>query len=237
MAINAFIIDGESSADFGLLASCLETYSSSERSVTSVSVPGRSGDVHIDNGRFNNIEVPYEIIYGPGMTGQIDGLNDWLTSLMTGYHKIEDTIHTDWYRMGRVSEAVDWEVRLHRMGRATVTFDCAPQKWLKSGDVPLDCTSGRSIFNPTRKEAKPLIRVTGTGTIMVGNRVITVTEAGTSYIDIDCDMHNAYEGSANRNSNITVTGDQWPVLRASGTTGITNTGFTSVIVYPRWYIV
>ena len=117
-----------------------------------------------------------------------------------------------------------------RMGTVVVSFDCKPQRWLKTGENWVPVTSG--IFNPTNQKAKPVIRIFGTGTIMIGSKTITVNTAGTSYIDFDCETLDASEGAYNRNSNIEI--DFQDLSLNPGNNGITLNGVTAQIK-PRWW--
>ena len=96
-------------------------------------------------------------------------------------------------------------------------------------------TASGTISNPTLFEAKPLIRVYGTGKLEVGSETITISKGATEYIDIDCDIQDCYEGSENRNGLVTLT--DFPTL-ASGDTGIKlGSGITKVEITPRWWTV
>ena len=53
--MNAFQFNGRSSSEFGVYISGGGTYNAPERDVEFMAMPGRSGDLLIDNGRFKNI--------------------------------------------------------------------------------------------------------------------------------------------------------------------------------------
>ena len=89
---------------------------------------------------------------------------------------------------------------------------------------------------PTLYEAKPLIRVYGTGTVTVGSISVQITQS-TDYTDIDCDIQNAYRGLTSRNAYMKLlTNNKFPTLPA-GSTGITYTGFSRVDIMPRWWTI
>ena len=66
-------------------------------------------------------------------------------------------------------------------------FDCKPQRFLVSGENPVVFTGNGTITNPTDFESSPLIRVTGNGTIAIGEngeyRFIVSNNIGTIWID------------------------------------------------------
>ena len=127
---------------------------------------------------------------------------------------------------------VEWDAVANRYGEVDLTFNCQPQRWLTSGEVMSEVATGATLTNPTGFNARPLLRVYGTGTLNIGNQVITVTTAGNEYIDIDCEIMEAFEGSISRNSNVTLPDE---VYITAGDTTITFTGLTKVEIKPRWW--
>lgn len=97
------------------------------------------------------------------------------------------------------------------------------------------------IYNPTRFEAKPLLKVTGYGTLGVGDRSVIITGTAGQEIYIDCEIMEAWQMSGTaiipRNDYVQYVGNQFPVL-ASGVNGISMSGnITRVEVTPRWWII
>ena len=91
------------------------------------------------------------------------------------------------------------------------------------------------IANPTLFEAKPLLRIYGTGQLQIGTGLLTIDTAGTEYIDIDCDVMDCYEGFANRNGNVTIS--KWPTF-TPGNNIIAfpnDSNITQVYITPRWW--
>lgn len=226
-------IDGRSTEDFNTWISGGGTFDSPERDVELVSVPGRNGDLAIDNGRFNNIEVEYECFISKDLEYNIHALRSYLGSL-TGYKVLEDTYHPEVYRLALFTSGVKVKPTTRNLaGEFTLTFNCKPQRCFKSGKDPIEYTQDGTIVNFTNFDARPLIRVYGTGTFGVGEDTITITQAN-EYTDIDCDLMDAYKGSVNCNSNIVLNSGKFPTL-PSGESGISLDGVDKVIVYPRWF--
>ena len=59
--IHDFSFNGKSLFDFGVIVTNSPEWVVPQRDVTSVSIPGRSGDLIIDNGRYNNLSIPYAV--------------------------------------------------------------------------------------------------------------------------------------------------------------------------------
>lgn len=91
------------------------------------------------------------------------------------------------------------------------------------------------MINPTMQTARPLIRVYGYGTVVVGEETITIAQYNKPYVDIDCDVMDCYYNADNLNAYVSFQSHEFPTLHA-GITGITYSGsITKVEVMPRWW--
>ena len=232
------IFDGKSTQDFGVWISGTGTWGSPERDVTHISIPGRDGDLTIDNKRFQNISVVYPAFIAKGFRDRFDDFRAYMVS-RPGYHRLEDSYHPDEYRMAEFYQALEPEVgTLNRFGSFDLEFYCKPQRWLKSGEkVTAETTfaSSGQVFNPTLFSSKPLLRVYGTGSVKIGSETLTIINADV-YTDIDCDLMDAFKGSTNCNGNIRLSSGSFPVLKP-GYTGITLNGVTKVEITPKWFTI
>lgn len=230
--INYLTFAGKNLREFGLYVNGTYTFSSPERSIQRIVVPGRNGTLTIDNDRFENIDVTYAAFIINGFRANIAGLRNYL-STAAGYRRLEESYHPEEYRMARFVSGLQVEATpALQEGNFTLTFDCMPQRYLKTGEIPVEYTANGSIYNRTLQDAKPLLRVWGNGTVGIGDATLTISET-TAYTDIDCESMDAYYGATNRNSNISGT---FPVLKP-GTNGIAlGTGITKLQITPRWWI-
>lgn len=223
----------KSSKDFGVYISGLNTYNAPERDVEVLSIPGRNGDLTIDNGRYKNIVVSYPAFIYDKFDQNIEGLRNYLLS-QSGYKRLEDTYHPDEFRMARLkgdfsAKVVDWL----EAGEFNLDFDCYPQRFLKSGEQAIEFTAAGSIHNEYMP-SKPLIRAYGTGSFTISGVSVQITTAS-EYTDIDCDLMEAYKGSTNCNGNIVLTNGAFPVLN-QGDNSIGISGLTKIEIRPRWWI-
>lgn len=234
MGLNYFMIDGVSSLDFGVVISNAAVFNAPSRAFESVNVPGRNGAILFDEGYYENVTVSYEAsLLNKGVN--LDGFRAWLMSF-TSYHRIEDTYHSEEYRIGIPDGG--FEATMNEQlaaGTFKVQFNCKPQRFLKSGELFTRYTSGATLFNPTHFTSKPMIRVYGAGDIGIGEDTVTIKKNDLEYIDLDCDLCDATCGSTNANIYVTLSGDDYPALKA-GKTGITlGNGITAVEIAPRWW--
>lgn len=228
---NELVFAGTNLIEYGVRqVDSIDAWAKPLRKVTKVVVPGRNGDLLMDEGAFENVVVPFKLIIPMNFRENYLALSAWMSGF-GDYQRLEFSGDPNVYRMARFqSDLNPIASAFIRMGTVTVSFDCKPQRWLKSGENWVPVTSG--IFNPTHQKAKPVIRIFGTGTIMIGSKTITVNTAGTEYIDFDCETLDASEGAYNRNSNIEI--DFQDLSLNPGNNGITLNGVTAQIK-PRWW--
>lgn len=230
------IYNGESSADYDLLVGAQNTFNAPKRSVTKYTIPGRNGDLIKDNGCFENISVAYTIVCKNRFESLADSISAWLKS-PTSYCRLEDSHHPEYYRMGLVTDAITYTTgTLNHSAKATVTFDCKPQKWLTEGERVEKFTSAGTIFNPTKFASKPLIKVYGNGqsTLKIGDYSMSLNLQ--AYVTIDSELMDCTRGNMNMNSYV-VLASGFPELK-SGMNLITFTGgIKSIEITGRWWTI
>jgi phage-related protein len=94
-------------------------------------------------------------------------------------------------------------------------------------------------YNPTPFDAKPLIKVTGTGTLGIGEYILTITGSASQTLYIDCETMEIYtlEGTVptGASSLVSINKNDFPVLEP-GTNNISvGSGITAVTITPRWW--
>ena len=186
---HSLIFGGVNSADFNVYISGGGTFSAPQRDVEIISVPGRNGDLIIDNGKWNNIEVRYPAFIPSGFEYNIEAFRSAICR-KTGYQKLEDTYHPDEYRMAMLSAGVDPSTRfMNRSASLELLFNCKPQRFLKVGDEPIQIlipfvSAGKieSHYIPAYEDGKLEFEVhcvpTDTLTVVVKEYDSTGTETG-----------------------------------------------------------
>lgn len=228
-----FIYDGVDSRDFGIYAFRREQDSAPSRVYDQMAIPGLSGTVLIDGRRYNNGSVSYGCVIPERGEKHLEDFRDFVMS-RTGYNRLEDTFHKDEFYQAAVLDGFNAEQ--DSTGQAVkfvMTFSRKPQRFLKSGEIEETFNTRGTIYNPTYQPSRPLIRAYGTGTLGIGGVTITISGTG-SYVDIDCEIMECYQGATSRNADVELSGLDYPRL-LPGSNGITMSGISSVIVTPRWY--
>ncbi len=129
--LRSFYIDGESSADYGLLITGEAVWDAAAYDYEFVQIPGRSGDLVLDNGRFNNITVTYPCVLRD--LSKMCAVRSWLMS-KRGYCRITDDYNPSEFRMGVVIDGLSVDPFNAKAGRFTVSFNCKPQRYLATAD-------------------------------------------------------------------------------------------------------
>ena len=229
-----FIFAGKSSLDFRVRISGNGTHHAPERHIETVIVPGRNGDLTISDERFGTVDQSYDGFIVDDFMDNYSGLVNWLLS-HRGNQRLEDSYHPDEFRMATFAGPIDPETVMDEAGKFTLTFKCQPQRYLKIGERATVIGAGvtMNLRNPSLMEALPLIRVTGNGTFTINGDSVTVANS-TGTITIDSDLQDCYEGTENRNQNVTFSAGVYPALRTGNNTIAVPAGMTVSIV-PRWW--
>lgn len=232
---HGIIFDGISSQDKEIVIYGGDVDEIAERDVKTVTIPGRNGVLHFDNGRWGERDQKY-LAYLPGdnYPARIAYARTVFGRRGKGYKRLEDTFNPDVFSLASFKDAMRPESMAFRtMGLTELSFSCRPERFLRTGEQVITASGAITLANPTGLPAKPLIRVYGTGGVLtVGGEVITISTID-GYVDLDSDTCDAFKGTTNCNANITL--GAFPVLD-EGTTGISWTGgITSVEITTRWW--
>lgn len=175
----AFMFDGESSRKYGVYISGEAVYNAPERDVEMITIPNRNGTFVLDKGRFNNIEVRYPAgIFADteeNFAKAVSDLRNFLCS-RKGYCKLTDEYNPDEYRMAVYKRGLEVTPANRKAGQFEIVFDCKPQRYLQTGEIPLTIESGKKIINPTLFEASPMLEIEGYGTIDFNGYEITIND-------------------------------------------------------------
>ena len=240
------LIDGKPTKDFGVYLSGDGTFKAAEKNLEEFTIPGRNGTFHYKSDTYKNVIVPYDCFIFKDFKRNVAALRSFLLS-REGYVRIEDTHHPDEFRMGIYHEEFAPDVFDDlTAAQFTLNFDCKPERWLKSGERPIEFTSNGNLYNPTYFTAKPLIRAYGTAGVVGDFNIFTpsttngikVLIPSEGYIDIDCETQEAYVGTTSYNSNVSYHVANVKRELSSIVPGLNRVGFlnlTKLVITPRWW--
>jgi len=186
------------SADYGIYISGDGVYNAPERDVEFVSVPGRNGDIAMDQGRYNNITVTYPAgTFAKTQEEFREKLSDFRNAILSqkGYQRLEDTYHPEEFRMAVYTAGLEVDpVNYNQAGEFELTFNCKPQRWLTVGALPIPVDSGDVLQNPTVFDSSPLLEVEGYGTVSFNGFDIELDNSPLGTVDL---IPRRYYSSAN----------------------------------------
>lgn len=177
---NSLTFAGVNSLDFGIYITGEAVYNAPTRSVEAVAIPGRDGDLIIDNGRFENIEVTYPAgTFGDDQTSFAERVRNFRNAVASkrGYQRLTDTYNPSEYRLGLFVNGIEVEPVGHgRAGEFELVFNCKPFRYLTSGETAITITSPAELTNPTLFDSMPLLAVDGYGDIQLGDYSISIVD-------------------------------------------------------------
>ena len=184
--------NGQKSTDLGLTVERIPNSNRPARKYDRYSVPGRNGDIFVFQDAWENIEQSYEICWKgtPVDTGY--SIAEWLFG-SSGYQMLTDSYDPLHYRNAVFLGPYDVENTLMRYGRATITFDCDPRRFLNSGltwiniDKWIYPNPGTQVVNPTPFPGLPVFELTcSTNGCRLFSTGTTLNISKTGSFVIDC---------------------------------------------------
>ena len=219
--------------EFKIYVTNAGVYSTPARNYDSISVAGRSGNLLIENNKFNNVEYRYPIVIYEDFNANFSALKSFLLS-QAGYQRLTDTFYPNEFYLATFKKFDDINQPYLNgdKGSCVLVFERKPQRYLKSGEKKLTFNAAGSLKNPTLFEALPFITVYGSGTLTI-NGISVVINTEYAHLDIDCELQEVLQTEGNLD--ITLTNGEFPSL-IKGINNISFTGLSKVEITPRWYL-
>lgn len=185
--------NGTSSDSIGVIVERYPSRYIPTRRFTEQAVAGRNGSVLLLDESFPNVIQEYEVYLSAESLGLPDVASAcaaWLCE-PKGYATLSDSYDSTVTREAYLVDGFNVENALNKFGRCTISFSCKPQKWLVNGQT---ASTALTVVNPTVFDARPLLKVSGSGTIEINDVEIEVLEAVSDFY-IDCETMNADDNS------------------------------------------
>ena len=232
--MNYLIYDGVDSREYGVFVSFQDIDAIPERDVEEYNISGRNGALTIDKGGYKILDHVYWIIgYGDNYRQFRAYLNEM--SRHAGYHRLEDSFEPEEYYSARINGKIDvFSWRNRDMARCELRFIRDPRRFLVSGEEAIALDEAGIVLNPTTCAANPIIKVTGNGTLTIGDQNVVISDAFAETV-IDCERQDCYSGQFNANYAVSFEDGKFPELYA-GENEVSWTGaITAVEITPRWW--
>jgi phage-related protein len=240
-------VGGVLSTDYNIFVLGVDDANIPVRDYSVYSIPGRSRDLHYDNGRFENIDRTYHL-YARAIdsVSAEDAVMAFCAELMQlkGYQRISDSIHPDYFKLGEFRGGVEPRFYPREDGvRFDLTFDCDARKYLTSGESETDITNtgsgtwqSKTLANPGTLPARPLVifsDMTSTNCAINYDNQYVMVDKYSGTLVFDCELGDAYDRTSHANLNSYISRGSLLELQPGSNSISVKTGATIKII-PRW---
>ena len=226
------------STDFDLFVAEKGSYIGACRDIQKISIPGKNGDLIIDNGKYNNVKVSYKLsVINKTFTsfGELTRkIKAWLCK-STNYYVLTDSYEPEYFRYASFDGEINPQQEFLQGGNISINFDCKPFKYSFQGQEIVQLNSPGTITNPEEFPSKPLIKIYGNGniTLNINNDSFNLKNIN-EFITLDFDLLMAYKNLENLNKNVSGT-DMTSFDFKPGDNQISWNGSVAKIeIIPRW---
>lgn len=228
--MNYFMFKGINSKEFsGLVVNTLPPITKASKRVETQQIDGVDGEIIT--------ELGYSA-YDKDITITLTKLKnlDEIMAWLNGEGELVTSLEPDKVYKARIIKEIDYE-RVYSMKSATITFRVQPFKYELDENAVTLTQSGKSVTNQGLETSKPIMTITGSGTVELsinGNKVFKYTfPANETEVVIDSEKQDAYLGTVLKNRNMS---GEFPVLQSGDNTITWDGTVTSIVVEPksRW---
>lgn len=220
---------------FGVRLQSPVTFDAPVPRVNTVTVAGRNGDLKFFDGSYENVigNANCFALEESRVDEALNAISKWMFTSF-GYHRLETSNEPDYFRLANLSAGLNNDIRRRILAPFTLSFDCKPQKFLKSGERTKIITKSGTVIRNQGFPAKPLITIYGSGTakLQIGDYPVEINTL-TDRMTLDCDTQNAYKGPTNENMHIHA--DSFPILDMGENEISWTGGIERVEIVPRWW--
>ena len=127
---------------------------------------------------------------------------------------------------------------INKYGRCKISFDCAPQSFLKTGENPILMEQIGVVHNPTKKVSLPIIKLIGYGNggVIIGSKKVEIKSiGGTLYLDCETEHAYTFFDGAMTNENKNIYAKYFPRLDLGDNSVTWYGGIQKVEIIPRWW--
>lgn len=173
---------------WGITVDSSKTWNKPARDREIVHVAGRNGDLILDRGNWENVEIEYNCHIDSSFAATFEEFILWLSSNLA-YAELYDSHHPDVYREAFPEFEIDPTTTFtDQTGNFTITFNAKPQQFINDGVdriVTADFTTedaGGHLPNPESWESSPTMTVFGATN---GAKIEIESAAGTYLFEIE----------------------------------------------------
>lgn len=223
-----FKFNGIDSRSLGIRVTRMPETVRAEKRIESLTVPGRSGAIHTDEGAYESYDRTMECAII--RRDKLDKIAAWLQ----GSGEIIFSTEPDKIYHVTISNKISIAQMMRTFQKFQVTMDCQPFKYsVSSRQNVMELTEAMNILNVGTVYSEPTITVYGTGdiTLTINGQPFPLYDVDGS-ITIDSDAMEVYKGTANQNNKY---GSMYFPRLEVGDNSISWVGtVTKVEIIPKW---
>lgn len=233
---NQFVYNGKRSYDdMCLIITETPPFVVAERDISFVSIPGKSGDLIEDNGRYKNVTSSYTVAILPdpfNLPFLVRKIAAWLGA-PGGYFILSDTYDPNYFRYAKYSGNINVADILLKIGTAKLNFNCKPYKYSFEGQQIISIGNSDVLYNTEDFVSVPYIKIIGSGNITLSIGDSTFEFMGVDgYIEVDSEIMAAYKGQELQNNKISFS--DFPALMPGANHIIADGEVSKIEIIPRW---
>lgn len=244
----SFTFNGICSDDLGLIVERYPSRPFPKRKVDSYSVAGRSGDLLIEQDAWSNVTQEYAVFINGNFQQNAQAIAYWLLNA-NGYCVLTDSYdNSSTYRMARYIGGVQFLNALNKYGKATITFDCCPQRYPTTEEI-LEGNFGSTFTFPSHTNMQkglplltiPSLTMDASGIIETDTLRIVIPAQSSTINSVFVDWETQSVGTlqyGKRVSAVSISGTWKPLGDGDEieTTLETGSGITIRVNTRRWYL-
>lgn len=209
------------SDSLGIIVKNMPLVPRSERNIESISINGRNGNLHIDNGNYLAKNYAIECI----VTNK-EHIDD-ICSLYQGTGKLILSKYPDRYFVGTIKNQIDFKKYLTLLNEFPLQFELNPIAY-SINEVNETISENTNINVSGNTDVYPILTISGTGIVTINGYSVEVLE---SDITIDCDLMECTNNNIAKNNKVIL--DDFPKLSPGNNNITLGTGITSVQISYR----
>ena len=214
-----FKFNNVKSTDLGIVIKELPPIIKAEKDIDIITLSGRNGNLHIDNGFYKAKSYTITCILVDETK-----INE-IKTLLDGIGKLEVSSEPNIEYQATVLNQISFDKYLKYLKEFAINFELYPIGYSKN-TITNEYFDSENVFEVDGTyNVYPILTVNGTGIITLNNVQIEVLESG---ITIDCDLMNCTKNNLNANDKVNL--DEFPNLIVGENTLTLGTGISSVEV-------
>lgn len=198
---------------------------------TTKEVPGRDGLLYEVLGGYKDIviQIEFNFIDRTNLKEKFRQVKAWINEIEDDKLIFSDDI--EWfYKVVDINLNGDFETILKQKGLFKIDFTCRAYQYMIDGNNPIFMPNNSTLYN-YYLSSKPLIKITGHGTVNVSINNHKFTVPVSDYVYVDSELELAYR---DKNNYFNIKNGKFPILQKGANTITYSSNVTKFEITPRW---